>query len=176
MQLCALDQSPIFNARYHHNKDIRQLPLYIASVLCSSHRHFSEQSSINPELLKIYPLLAQEDVWMSWAVQSPANYLWLYATGMAFCEEFTHRFQKACAARPIISACAALPIVQRGTGMTDFPHPPATSRNPNVLDTEPVGAFRQFYQREYADQATWTPRTPPKWWFAEGINLRLSNF
>lgn len=99
---------------------------------------------------------------VKWVMQSRENFAYLLTLNDALCKEYTHRYSKHHAGERLVKlfkhTMRNYPI---GAGEST-PFPICVNKD-NLLDSDVVSEYRNFYIRDKARFCTWKHRDIPPW-------------
>lgn len=156
MNIFILDSNIDRCARYHCDKHvIKMITEYnqILSTACFLHRIHIEgmyrPTHINHPCVK-------------WTLESKENFKYLLRLNIALTKEYTHRYGKIHAGERLIPLFKKiLKFYPKGIGgMTDFP---ICVNKENILGSDVISEYRNFYNNDKARFCTWKNRNKPSW-------------
>lgn len=151
MNIFILDYDFEKNAQYLCNRHIVKLPLEQAQMLCSVY-YYTDFIPNN-----IYKPTQPNNACMKWARESLSNWLWLAASTIEMCIEYTYRYNKKHACLEIVENLT-IPHI-KDIGLTPFVQiMPNRYKNINV-----VTAYRNYYLGEKQHLFKWKYREIPYW-------------
>lgn len=155
MNIFVLDSSPEMAAAYHCDKHVIKMTLESAQILCTVMRHYGFDAPYK-ETHKNHPCTI-------WAMQSSANFLWLWRLMKALNDEYMLRYGKS---EPHL---AWAKIRNNPIPMKAIPYPSkvqtkfAQAMPAEYKDPDPVKAYRAYYLGSKVNLLQYTRRRPPPW-------------
>lgn len=151
MNIFALSMDVKEAAEYHVDKHIVKMPLETAQMLCTN----LNLISIETPYLSVH----KNHPCTIWARQSQHNFLWLCDLGEALCAEYTFRYKKTHKCESVIDFCRKYYIYFPPVKMTDF----AMAMPDEYKCSNPILAYRKFYNMGKRHLHSWTDRPTPRW-------------
>ncbi len=151
MNIFALSMDVKEAAEYHVDKHVVKMPLETAQMLCTN----LNLISIETPYLSVH----KNHPCTIWARQSQHNFLWLCDLGEALCAEYTFRYKKIHKCESIINFCRKYYIYFPCDRMTDF----AMAMPDKYKCSNPILAYRKFYNLDKRHLHSWTDRPTPRW-------------
>lgn len=155
MNIFVLDLDPEIAARSQADKHVVKMCLESAQMLCTIRNEQglgSPYKSFNPK----HPCTI-------WTGATAANYTWLIEHALFLCDEYTRRYKKVHKSQAIIEMCLdSLDDLSFGAeGLLPF----AQCMPDEYKDSDPVVAYRRFYQEDKVRFARWDkiPASKPAW-------------
>lgn len=155
MNIFVLDLDHTLCAQYHVDKHVVKMILETTQLLNTAISFLSPQHPI-----PYRPTHCNHPATI-WTRASRANFDWLQKLGLALFEEYQFRYGKSthkcfCHLQSFQAKDFSFPRED----LTPFAQcMPEAYRGP-----DPVAAYRQYYQMDKRDLATWTKRGQPEWW------------
>ena len=150
MNIFALDENPIFAARYSVNAHVIKMILETHTLLKSAH---------GDKGWRFHPCA-------KWTRESIENYRWLVALGLELCKEYTYRYEKIHKFQEKLEWLKnnepELPAVPRTKFSLAMPD--------NCKDVDPVVAYRRYYNECKQHLAKWKKREKPNWFILRAKN------
>ena len=159
MNIFYLDKSAVISAQYMCDKHVVKMILESAQLLCTAH-HVCPTDAVRPE--KFYKQTHVNHPSAVWARASADNYLWLTAHAKALLSEYTHRYGKKHKCQAVIDDCFLnIPETSKFKTIYKTPHPLAMDDEYKLSD--PVLAYRNYYNKAKAHLHSWKDRVAPVW-------------
>jgi hypothetical protein len=154
MNIFILDRDLVKSAQAHVDKHIVKMPLETAQLLCTARRATGESPDSIP-----YRTTHMNHPCSVWARQSLANYTWLCKMGIELCKEYTYRYGKTHKCEAVIQDCI--------DNTPEFEHTEPTE-HAQAMDvvyrmSDPVLAYRNYYNQAKAHLHSWKNRPVPVW-------------
>ena len=157
MNIFFLDNEPHLAAQYQCDKHVVKMILESAQLLCTAH-HLAPCWEL-PD--KFYKATHINHPCSKWVRERTANYCWLGCHAFALCNEYTYRYNKIHASKPIIEWCLDnIPNIPWG-----FTSTPALAMPNEYKCDDPVESYRNYYREVKLKtiQCRWTKREKPEW-------------
>lgn len=181
MNVFVVNEDPVISARELCDAHVVKMPTETAQLLSTAHRVLDGKQVIRPSvsgkrMVKYFDLFEGiDDLEMEmllykanhinhpsavWARESSANYLWLYKHFVALCDEYNRRYCRTHKSDTMLRcALATLPRnIKQGT-MTPFPQ----AMPDDCKQSDPVQAYRTYYNKYKASFAKWKYTRAPSW-------------
>ena len=140
MNIFVLDKNPIKAARYQCDKHVVKMILESAQLLCTAHHEHPR----NPFPAKFYKPTHKNHPCARWVRRSFGNYTWLCLHALYLCDEYTYRYGKVHASKPIIDWCTCnipdIPICSTGDFVLAMPEEYKTD--------DAVESYRNYYIKD----------------------------
>jgi hypothetical protein len=152
MNIFYVDSDPTVAAKQLVDKHVVKMPLETAQLLCSAfpvdeapyrRTHYKHPSSV-------------------WTRQSRENYKWLIKHGLALCDEYEQRYQRAHRCRAIIDWCS-LNEGKLSFQSEGFVEPPQCMPEDCKVESDSVQAYRNYYNKYKRDLFKWKNGNIPFW-------------
>ena len=183
MNIFVLDNDPIKAAEYHCNKHVLKLLLESAQMLCTAHwlshlqlrnkriSDFKRVRDAQAWLRQVVPTADQPPWSMThinhpcsvWTRESTANYVWHSQLGLALCDEYTRRYSKVHKSTGVHLWLSQNVPTLPSSSRTD--HPQCVPDDCKAAPSDPVTAYRQYYNRYKNRFAVWEPRSKTPNWY-----------
>jgi hypothetical protein len=168
MNIFYLDSHPDLAAWYHCDKHVVKMVTEAAQILSTVHRVRGLTLYCDGEGL--YKATHSHHPCTLWAMESRANYEWLYKLYRGLLTEYTKRYDKHHKAGNISKALRRLPHYHRGKGGHNYEACTLPfTEPPQVMPLEfqgpdTVQAYRNYYLKDKARFAKWAHGPQPHWW------------
>jgi hypothetical protein len=148
MNIFILDTNPVLAAQYQCDKHVVKMCLETAQMLSTIAGGPYKPTHVN------HPCTV-------WARSSVSNFAWLYAHGVALCNEYEHRYNKVHKCLNVIENT----LVNMSVTLPDEVLSPFAQAMPEELKNEDaVKAYRDYYhQKSKTVDMRWTKRPIPDW-------------
>jgi len=157
MNIFVLDRNLVKSAQAHVDKHVVKMPLETAQLLCTARHELTGDADTIP-----YRKTHTNHPCSVWARQSLANYTWLCDLGIALCEEYTYRYEKVHKCQAVIEDCIKnTPVHNVFEYLELTPFPQAMDDEYKLSD--PVLAYRNYYNQAKAHLHSWKGRVAPVW-------------
>ena len=154
MNIFVLDRDLSKSAQAHVDRHIVKMPLETAQLLCTARHELTGDADTIP-----YRKTHTNHPCSVWARQSLANYTWLCNMGMELCKEYTYRYGKVHKCEAVIQNCI--------DNTPEFEHTKPTEHAQAMDDeyklSDPVLAYRNYYNKAKSHLHNWKNRPTPFW-------------
>ena len=154
MNIFILDRDLVKSAHAHVDKHIVKMPLETAQLLCTARRAPGESPDSIP-----YRTTHMNHPCSVWARQSLANYTWLCNMGIELCKEYTYRYGKTHKCEAVIQDCIDNTPQFERTEPTEH----AQAMDIVYRMSDPVLAYRNYYNQAKSHLHSWKNRPVPVW-------------
>lgn len=155
MNIFILDTDIVKCAQYHTDKHVVKMITETAQLLCSAYYY---QDKFKDEIP--YTLTHANHPCAKWVRHSIKNWEWLLMLGVYLYKEYMHRFgNKTHKAGNVILWCYEHRPNLSDNGLTMFEQ----CMPEQYKDSNPVTAYRNYYNGEKKELFKWTGRTIPYW-------------
>lgn len=183
MNIFVLSDLPSEAAEYHCNKHVVKMILESAQMLCTAHwlshlhvrkKQMSDFKRVRDSqawLKQVVPVPDQPPWKMThinhpcsvWTRESTANYVWHSQLGLALCDEYTRRYGKVHKSTEVqLWLSQNIPTLPSSL-KTD--HPQCVPDDCKTTPSDPVTAYRQYYNRYKNKITVWEPRSKTPSWY-----------
>ena len=151
MNIFVLDYDKQTNAKYHCDKHVVKMLVEQTQLLCSTY-YFSNESHKSP-----YKLTHKNHPCSIWTRQSLSNWIWLRDMTLSLYDEYQHRYGKVHKSGEI-AKLLQIPTID-DIGLTPF----AQAMPDEYKDSDPVIAYRNYYNGAKQHLFKWSNRSIPEW-------------
>jgi hypothetical protein len=156
MNIFILDEDKTKSAQFYVDRHVVKIILEATQLLCN--KHYAYPSMLN----KIpYSLTHRNHPLTHWVCQTEGNYMWLCEFALELCKEYTYRYGR-------IHKCESIIKLLKENSVYEFPKKLYTT--PHYLampekykNSNPVKAYRDYYNGEKRHLFKWTKRKVPQW-------------
>lgn len=152
MNVFALHYDPRQAARWHCDAHVVKMVLETAQLLCTAHHLTGSTAPYRPTHAN-HPCAV-------WARDSQANYLWLCELGLELCREYTARYGRVHASEKVLWELSRNAPDLPYRGLTPF----AQAMPKDLKGSDPVEAYRRYYQTKRGGKLGTRRRNRPEWW------------
>ena len=157
MNIFILDRDLVKSAQAHVDKHIVKMPLETAQLLCTARHELGGDANDIP-----YRKTHTNHPCSVWATESISNYIWLCKFGLELCKEYTHRYGKIHKCEAVINDCyhnVPWPALFEEADKTEH----AQAMDEQYKMSDPVLAYRNYYNQAKSHLHSWKNRQPPHW-------------
>lgn len=184
MNIFYLSHNPVVAAQMHCDKHVVKMVIEYAQLLSTAHRLLDgfmyQELKPNGRMVKrwfvkdkelesvLYKATHGNHPSAIWVRQSAENYKWTYDLFTALCDEYTYRYGKVHATDKKLRK--VLKKIPENIPHKEFTTPPQCMDNHCKME-DTIEAYRNFYNVEKKNFATWKVREKPNWFGELNANL-----
>lgn len=153
MNIFVLDPDIRRCAQYHCDQHVSKMILESVQLMCTALHRLGLDAPYRPTHAR-HPCVL-------WVEESHDNFQWLARLATELNREYRFRYQRERDHASMKVLAEIQDIRYPSAGLTEFAQ---AMPDEYKVPGDAVTAYRQFYLAEKSAFATWTRRSPPKWW------------